>query len=80
MKNSDYHNHIMKTLYKLTAFIMFLAGIVITVRLTMSNLDVPKYLIMIQNPGDIFAGVAAFLGGFYFLYRYIHYDEDKEGD
>ena len=80
MKKSDYHNHLIKTLYKLTAFIMFLAGILITVRLTMSNLDVQKYLIMIQNPVDIFAGVAAFLGGFYFLYRYIHYDEDKEGD
>ena len=80
MKKSGYHNHIMRTLYKLTAFIMFLAGIVITVRLTMSNLDVQKYLIMTQNPVDIFAGVAAFLGGFYFLYRYIHYDEDKEGD
>ena len=80
MKKSDYNNHVIKTLYKLTAFIMFLAGIVITVRLTMSNLDVQKYLIMIQNPVDIFAGVAAFLGGFYFLYRYIHYDEDKEGD
>lgn len=80
MKKSDHHNHVMKMLYKHTAFIMFLAGIVITVRLTMSNLDVPKYLIMIQNPGDIFVGVAAFLGGFYFLYRYTHYDEDKEGD
>ena len=80
MKKSDYHNHVIKTLYKITAFIMLLAGILITVRLTMSNLDVPKYLIMIQNPVDIFAGVAAFLGGFYFLYRYIHYDEDKEGD
>ena len=80
MKKSDYNNHVIKTLYKLTAFIMFLAGILITVRLTMSNLDVQKYLIMIQNPVDIFAGVAAFLGGFYFLYRYIHYDEDKEGD
>ena len=80
MKNSDHHNHVMKALYKHTSFIMFLAGILITARLTMSNLDAPKYLIMIQNPGDIFAGVAAFLGGFYFLYRYIHYDEDKEGD
>ena len=80
MKKSDYHNHVMKTLYKLTAFIMFLTGILITARLTMSNLDVLKYLIMIQNPGDILAGVAAFRGGFYFLSRYIHYDEDKEGD
>lgn len=80
MKKSDHHNHVMKALYKHTSFIMFLAGIVITVRLTMSNLDVPKYLIMIQNPGDIFVGVAAFLGGFYFLYRYTHYDKDKEGD
>lgn len=80
MKKSDHHNHVMKMLYKHTSFIMFLAGIVITVRLTMSNLDVPKYQIMIQNPGDIFVGVAAFLGGFYFLYRYTHYDENKEGD
>lgn len=80
MKKIDYHNHILKTLYKFTAVAMFLIGIIITVRLTLANLNVPKYVIMIQNPGDIFVGVAAFLGGFYFLYKFVHYDEDKEGD
>ena len=80
MKTSEIHTHILKKLYKMTSALLFILGIVITVRLEATCWNLPRIYALTHYPDEIIVGVIAIIGGFYFAYKVRHYDEDKEGD
>ena len=80
MKTSEIHTHILKKLYKMTSAVLFILGIVITVRLEAMCWNLPRIYAFTHYPDEIIVGVIAIIGGFYFAYKVRHYDEDKEGD
>lgn len=80
MKQSDVHHHILKTLYKMNSVVLFFLGLYITIRFEVENWNTRRIIALINNPMEVFVGVLAILGGFFFLYKYRHYDEERDGD
>lgn len=80
MKTSEIHTHILKKLYKMTSILLFILGITISVRLEMTCWNFSRIYTLTHYPDEIIVGVVVFIGGFYFMHKVRHYDEDKEGD
>lgn len=80
MKTTEIHDHMLKRLYKITSFLMFVVGIILTIRIESACWNFSRIYALTHYFDEIVVGVIAFIGGFYFAYKVRHYDEDKEGD
>lgn len=80
MKHSDVHHHILKILYKTNSAVLFFLGLYLTIRFEVENWNTRRIAALINNPMEVFVGVLAILGGFFFLYKYRHYNEERDED
>ena len=80
MKHSDVHHHILKILYKTNSAVLFFLGLYLTIRFEVESCNTRLIVVLINNPMEVFVGEHAILGGFFFLYKYRHYNEERDGD
>ena len=80
MKTTEIHDHMLKRLYKITSFLMFIVGIIITIHVESAFWNFSRIYTLTHCLDEIIVGVIAFIGGFYFMYKVRHCDADKEGD
>ena len=80
MKTTEIHDHMLKRLYKITSFLMFIVGIIITIHVESAFWNFSRIYTLTHCLDETIVGVIAFIGGFYFMYKVRHCDADKEGD
>ena len=80
MKTTEIHDHMLKRLYKITSFLMFIVGIIITIHVESAFWNFSRIYTLTHCLDEIIVGVIAFIVGFYFMYKVRHCDADKEGD
>ena len=80
MKTTEIHDNMLKRLYKITSVLMFIVGLIITIRVEYACWNFSRIYTLTHCLGEIIVGVIAFIGGFYFMYKVRHNGEDKEGE